>query len=55
MKINCSTGWIYNSANLLSQGAWHKAKKDRGVAGLIERSANVVMPGTGALLKTLLK
>lgn len=55
MRVKSSTSRIYNSTNLLCQGAWHTAKKDRGVAGQIERSANAVMPGTGALLKTLLK
>lgn len=46
---------IYNSANLPCQGAWHTAKKDRGVAGQIECSADAEMPCTGALLNTLLK
>ncbi len=55
MKVKSSTGGIYNSTNLLCQGAWHTAKRDRGVASQIERSANAVMSGTGALLKTLLK
>ena len=55
MKENSNTGRIYNSTNLLCQGAWQTANGDKGVAGQIERSANVVMPGTGVLLKTLLK
>lgn len=48
-------GGIYNSTNLRCQGGWHIAKRDRRVVSQIECSANVVMPGTGALLKTLLK
>lgn len=46
---------IYNSAYLRCQGAWPTAKKDIGVVGEIEYSADAEMPGTGALLKTLLK
>lgn len=52
--MKCSGG-IYNSANLLGQRAWRKAKKDRGVAAKIECSANAVTSGIDALLKTLLK
>lgn len=55
MKVKSSTSRIYNSTNLPCQGAWHTANRDRGVTAQIESSANVVMPGTGALLKTLLK
>lgn len=50
--MKCSGG-IYNSANLPGQRAWHKAKKDRGVAAKTECSANAVMSGIDALLKTV--
>ena len=52
MKSN--KGRIYNSTDLLDQGAWHAAKGDKGAADLIQRSANFLTAGTGALLKTLL-
>lgn len=52
--MKCSGG-IYNSANLLDQKAWPKAKKDRGVAAKIECSINAVTSSIDALLKTLLK
>lgn len=56
MKVKSSTSMIYNSANLLCQGAWLTAKTHRGErADTVEHFANIVMPGTGVLLKTLLK